>query len=325
MLMAAGLGTRLVPFTLRTPKPLLPVLGVPLAQFSVDALANAGVTAIVANVHHLAHEAITGLHRLELGHAHLAINDERRELQGSAGGLRDGVRTLGGGPVYLANADVLCDLELARLAHRHQELRHQHGVELTLAVLPQGAPGGRYRQIHSDPATGLMTQLGDFAEGTPFFASLAIVEEGALAHVPRSGPAEFIPQILLPLLKQRKVGVFPVQFRWHDIGSPPLWHAMHLDLIRGMESGNLPTAWRQRIVASAAALRPGVWVAKADFEHARQASQAWVGPCFWSSDGDPNAQPPVQLGPGGVIYGDTTPSGAGAPGIGYHGLWQDLP
>jgi NDP-sugar pyrophosphorylase family protein len=51
MLMAAGLGTRLRPFTEMEPKPLLPVMGIPMAQFAVDALVATGVRHVVANVH----------------------------------------------------------------------------------------------------------------------------------------------------------------------------------------------------------------------------------------------------------------------------------
>ena len=35
--MAAGLGTRLRPFTELEPKALLPLMGVPMAQFAMDA------------------------------------------------------------------------------------------------------------------------------------------------------------------------------------------------------------------------------------------------------------------------------------------------
>ena len=57
LILAAGLGTRLLPFTRITPKPLFPIAGRPLLDIHIHALRNAGCEAIIVNTHHLA-EAI---------------------------------------------------------------------------------------------------------------------------------------------------------------------------------------------------------------------------------------------------------------------------
>ena len=49
-ILAAGYATRLSPLTLRTPKPLLPVAGKPLAQYMVEPLA---AIPEVQEVHHV--------------------------------------------------------------------------------------------------------------------------------------------------------------------------------------------------------------------------------------------------------------------------------
>ena len=53
MLLAAGLGTRLRPLTDRTPKPLIPVNGVPLIFYNLALLKKHGITRVVINLHHL--------------------------------------------------------------------------------------------------------------------------------------------------------------------------------------------------------------------------------------------------------------------------------
>ncbi|MDX1531842.1 MAG: NDP-sugar synthase [Rhodothermales bacterium] len=50
---AAGLGTRLRPYTHETPKPLLDLYGRPLLEYVLRYLAHAGVTDVTANVWHL--------------------------------------------------------------------------------------------------------------------------------------------------------------------------------------------------------------------------------------------------------------------------------
>ena len=54
MILAAGLGTRMKPLTLKTPKPLLKIGNKNLLERSINLLENYGVEQIVINVHHLA-------------------------------------------------------------------------------------------------------------------------------------------------------------------------------------------------------------------------------------------------------------------------------
>ena len=54
MILAAGLGTRMRPLTLKTPKPLIKVGRKNLLERSLSLLENHGVEQIIINVHHLA-------------------------------------------------------------------------------------------------------------------------------------------------------------------------------------------------------------------------------------------------------------------------------
>lgn len=49
MVFAAGLGTRLRPLTDRLPKPVVPLMNRPLASYSLERLAAAGVTHCAVN------------------------------------------------------------------------------------------------------------------------------------------------------------------------------------------------------------------------------------------------------------------------------------
>ena len=53
MVLTAGLGTRLRPLTDHLPKPLVPLLGIPLLDITLERLRAAGVSRAVFNLHYL--------------------------------------------------------------------------------------------------------------------------------------------------------------------------------------------------------------------------------------------------------------------------------
>jgi MurNAc alpha-1-phosphate uridylyltransferase len=54
MIFAAGFGTRMGDLTKTTPKPLVPVLGKPMINHTLEILADAGIRSIVVNTHYFA-------------------------------------------------------------------------------------------------------------------------------------------------------------------------------------------------------------------------------------------------------------------------------
>ena len=318
MLMAAGLGTRLKPFTDMEPKPLLPLMGIPTAQFAVDALVAAGVRKIVANVHHLPARAVAGLSALDLGGAVLAISDESDLLLGSAGGMKKARTLLGDGPFFLLNSDVLCDVNLEALALQHAKLRKKDGVMLTLAIFPRATTGGRYKEILFDTSTDLITGLGGVVMDRPFFIGAAIIEPDALTHVPDRGPADFVSTILAPAIAEKKAGVFLSDGVWQDVGSPDLWIGAHVELIRLLETGKLDLRWKKRIESANKRVGELIWVSKDCPKQTRM--NEWVGPCYWSPQGDTTALPPKAFGPRSVAYGPAG-SNSAKSGISMRGVW----
>jgi NDP-sugar pyrophosphorylase family protein len=318
MLMAAGLGTRLRPFTDLVPKALTPVMGVPVAQYAMDSLAAAGVSKTVVNIHHHARAAREGFMALERGKMELVISDESELLLGSAGGLRKALPLFEGEPFFLVNADVLCDIDLGALARRHAELRARWNVALTLAVFPEPPTSGKYREIFLDSESGLVTGFSpDLRGGRPFFIGSAVLEHDALRDVPMSGPSEFVPTILEPMIRERRVGFHLVRGAWKDIGSPELWLDSHLYLIEALETGHLAERWLRRVEAVNQRLGNQIWVSRTSAGLAlRTRASNWAGPCYFSG-----SSAPLVLGPSAVLYGEAPEGATLSRGIGLGGKW----
>jgi NDP-sugar pyrophosphorylase family protein len=298
MLMAAGLGTRLTPFTDVTPQAVLPVLSVPMAAFPMATAAAAGVKRIVANVHHLPGIARAGISGAAPKGVEVLFSDESSQLLGSAGGIRQALSLLGGEAFFLLNADVLCQVDLGALAARHRELRRRHGVQLTMAIFT-GPPGGRYRELMLDPAGERVIGFSpDLRESRPFFAGAAVLEPEAVIGLTAGQPEEFVPRIMEPALRQGKVGVFRGEGLWMDVGSPELWRQAHLGLMTAVEQGRVPEEWTELISRSAEPVpgaSPGIWRAKGSLSDGK----LWSGPCYW---GGTQEQAPKRILAGSVLY-----------------------
>lgn len=120
LVFAAGLGTRLKPFTLTHPKALAPVAGKPMLQRVIEKLTEQGVTEIIVNVHHFPDQIIDFLHANNFD-VTLRISDERDLLLDTGGGLLAARKWLdcGDEPFIIHNADILTDFDLRPMVDAH--------------------------------------------------------------------------------------------------------------------------------------------------------------------------------------------------------------
>lgn len=61
VVLAAGKGTRMRPFSEQWPKPVLPVLGKPLVVYQLEMMAALGIRRVVVVIGHLGHEVVRAL------------------------------------------------------------------------------------------------------------------------------------------------------------------------------------------------------------------------------------------------------------------------
>lgn len=116
MALAAGLGTRMRPLTLTTPKPLLTVGGRSMLDRALDRFADAGVRRAVVNAHYLkeriaaavaAYPGATGPGLSRAGAGMEMILSVEEEALETGGGVQRALPHLGGDPFVVANADVV--------------------------------------------------------------------------------------------------------------------------------------------------------------------------------------------------------------------------
>lgn len=119
--LAAGLGTRLRPFTLKHPKALVEVGGRPMLGRVLDRLEEEGFDRIAVNIHHFGEQIIDYLESPDQKRRSVAVSDERDELLDTGGAILHARAILGADdePFLVHNVDILSDAPLRQLAARH--------------------------------------------------------------------------------------------------------------------------------------------------------------------------------------------------------------
>ena len=106
MILAAGLGTRMQPLTLKIPKPLIKIGNYNLLERSINLLIEHGIKELVINVHHLA-EQIENFIKNKSSKIKIMISDERNELLDTGGGILKGTESFGDDPFMVINPDTV--------------------------------------------------------------------------------------------------------------------------------------------------------------------------------------------------------------------------
>ena len=134
MILAAGLGTRLKPFTDFHPKALAMVNGKSLLQRNVEYLQAFGINEVVVNVHHFADQIMEAVERNKGWGSQVFISDESSEVLETGGGLLFAKSFFEKEETWLViNADILTNLDIDKLIAADKVL--SEGAENYIATL----------------------------------------------------------------------------------------------------------------------------------------------------------------------------------------------
>lgn len=168
LILAAGLGTRLMPLTRRVPRCLIPIQDRPVIMRSIIMMRNAGITDILLDTCHLAHrvEEVVG------DGADLGVNLQylrEADLGGIGEALHRACPLLGKDSFVVVNGDVIADLDLADVLDHHE----QQGADATI-VLRSDPDATRHGALDFDGDASLSALLGETADETGFLQAAGI-------------------------------------------------------------------------------------------------------------------------------------------------------
>lgn len=234
LVLAAGFGTRLLPLTRETPKPLLPIWNVPNLERVLAMLKRWGVRDVVVNVHHRADRLFDHVRTRPADGLRIALSFEP-EILGTGGALRKADWFFAGGaPVWVLNADVVAELDPRPLLRAYRPGR-------TMAVAwVHGQRGPRTVEVRRGIITDFQSKRPGTA-GTYTFCGVQLVNPKLVDRAAGFLPAEPVFGSIISAYQKaqaagwRVAGVEVPGSYWADIGTPAQYLACHRELKGGRD------------------------------------------------------------------------------------------
>ncbi|MCF6184522.1 MAG: NTP transferase domain-containing protein [Bacteroidales bacterium] len=224
-ILAAGLGTRLKPFTDNKPKALVSLSGKTFLEHTVLNLKVQGINNFVINVHHFADQITDFLKEKNNLNCNIQISDERAELLDTGGALLHAKSYFSENEnILIYNVDIFSDINIYELTKCHKK----NNALVTLAVHKSNSS----RKLVFDKNMQLClwkniktgeiktarkseTKLTDFA-----FTGIHIINTEIFRYITETSKFSII-DLYLRLAKKHKILAYETNYNyWFDLGKP---------------------------------------------------------------------------------------------------------
>jgi len=219
LVLAAGLGTRLMPLTERLAKPAVPFLGRPLIHYALSLLYRGGIRRVTVNLHHRQETVRQAVESWRLPDVELNYSMEPAIL-GTGGAFRKAAQHLSGSDFFVViNGKIYFEQALEPIMAQHL----QSGAWVTLVVVPHSGKEP-FNPVLLDPlgrveGFALRSQLKDFSNAYTY-TGLQIVSRKVLSMIP-SGFSDTVGDIYPDLIVDgRRISAFVSDGFWSECSTP---------------------------------------------------------------------------------------------------------
>lgn len=232
ILLAGGLGTRLRPLTLETPKPVVPIFNRPFLCYQLDLVRQVpDIDEVILSLNYhpdrieqvMAQSAPPGLAIRYL---------VEPEPLGTAGAVKYAERYLDG-PVVVFNGDILTQIDLAAVVRLHRD----RGARATIVLTPVENPAA-YGLVETDPDGNVLAFREKPAPGEvtcrTINAGIYVLEPDTFGRIPPGANWSIERKYFPALVADGEQFVAHIaQGYWIDIGTPAKYLQVHRDIMEG--------------------------------------------------------------------------------------------
>jgi len=225
MILAAGMGTRLKPLTLNTPKALMPVGNVRIIDRIIEYLKQYCISELVINAHHHYEQIVEHLK----GSRPFGINIDVRvepNILGTGGGIKNTEDFWDKAPFIVINGDVLTNINL-RMAYE----AHERSGSLATLILHDKPP---FNQIKIDDQKNITHIAGENLTNRLAFTGIHIIDPKIMAHIPE-GIFSNIIHCYRELIRGGKPpkAYISAGHQWRDIGTVKSYVLANKEALQG--------------------------------------------------------------------------------------------
>jgi mannose-1-phosphate guanylyltransferase len=237
MLFAAGLGTRLRPYTNIHPKPAIPLMNIPLGYYLFPYLQKLSVDNFVVNTFHIPEK----IHQLYKNiDSKIKFSDEVNFIKGSGGGLKQAESLFNLHPkdILVCNSDEVIftkeDQFLQNALSKHKE---NHAFA-TLVVMKHPQAGTKFGAIWTDD-NGRVVHIGKEApsiKAQPWhFIGLQFLSSQIFSMITLGVESNIFYDVLIHHLKDKLVQIYPIEADWYETGNVVDYNEAKHDIIKKLK------------------------------------------------------------------------------------------
>lgn len=234
MIMAAGMGSRLEPLTLMMPKPLIPVMNMPLMDIILTQLSELGVKDVISNTYYLADQIIDRYKKNNLGINFNYIKETK--LSGTAGGVKKCQHFFDEGEDFivmsgdvLTNADIKKGIEIHKKSNAIatigiKQIPHEHVSHFGVVVTDEN---GFITEFQEKPPV-------DEAKSNFINTGIYIFNYKLFDYIPENTFYDFAKNVFPKLLEEKAINTFEVSEYWNDVGTISQYKQSIQDVFNGV-------------------------------------------------------------------------------------------
>ena len=229
-LFGAGFGVRLKPLTNIRPKVLVPILGKPVIEHTIEKLAESGISSYIINTHYQSDKLRDMIGNGSIWGIDIKYSHEKEILE-TGGGLKHAEHLIESDTIIVYNGDILCSVDIHDVIKFHKE----RNALATLVCASWCDPN----QISFDGDGRIIDIRNTFQSKPPThtFLGIHIIDRSLFKYLEADTKFSII-KTYLELIKDKQP-VYAYQMEpgyWYDIGSIEQYKKAHADLIRQQDA-----------------------------------------------------------------------------------------